>query len=184
MHGGAEPFCAMLDTLFTRPLSPSSNRVKDVSGLIGQYAHGNEPSHHVAYLYTLAGKPWKTQQLVSRIKKSLYSSHPDGLCGNEDCGQMSAWFIFSALGFYPVTPASGEFVIGTPSFRETVVHLPKGKRLTIKAPALSEKNIYVKSVRFNGKPCKGFCIKSKDLLTGGELYFEMTSEPYINTISE
>lgn len=184
MHGGPEPFCTMLDTMFTRPLPASFNRVKDVSGLIGQYAHGNEPSHHVAYLYAMAGKPWKTQQLVSKIKKSLYSSRPDGLCGNEDCGQMSAWFVFSALGFYPVAPASGEFVLGTPTFREIAVHLPEGKTLTVRAPEVSDKNIYVKSVFFNGKPCEGSRIKGEDLLKGGDLYFEMAAEPSINIISE
>jgi predicted alpha-1,2-mannosidase len=146
-------------------------------GLIGCYVHGNEPSHHVAYMYNQAGAPWKTQERVHQIVNTMYLNKPDGLCGNDDCGQMSAWYIFSSLGFYPVCPGSGQYSIGSPSVREAVIKLGGGKELTIKAKNQSEKNIYISSVTLNGKAINTSHIKNSDIRDGGELIFEMSSRP-------
>ncbi len=114
-------------------------------GLIGCYVHGNEPSHHVAYMYDWAGAPWKTQERIHQIVNTMYLNKPDGLCGNDDCGQMSAWYIFSSLGFYPVTPGSGQYAIGSPSVKQAIIQLGGGKKLIIKANNISERNIYIRS---------------------------------------
>lgn len=135
LFGGEEPFLNKLDSLFTLKLETTQ---ADVTGLIGQYAHGNEPSHHVTYLYALAGRPERTQELIRKIFDTQYSPKPNGLCGNDDCGQMSAWYMFSAMGFYPVNPVSGEYVFGAPQLPEFVLHLADGKTFTIKAEGLSE----------------------------------------------
>lgn len=149
LFGGEEPFLNKLDSLFTLKLETTQ---ADVTGLIGQYAHGNEPSHHVTYLYALAGRPERTQELIREIFDTQYSPKPNGLCGNDDCGQMSAWYMFSAMGFYPVNPVSGEYVFGAPQLPEFVLHLADGKTFTIKAEGLSEANKYVKSITLNGEP--------------------------------
>ena len=132
--GGHGKFSAKLDELFTTETKLAGREQPDITGLIGQYAHGNEPSHHIAYLYNYAGEPWKTQKLVRRIMDEFYKPQPDGLIGNEDCGQMSAWYVLSASGFYPVTPGKPDYQIGTPLFKEIKYNLENGKVFTIKAP--------------------------------------------------
>lgn len=151
--------------------------VLDVTGLIGQYAHGNEPSHHVIYLYNYANRPWKTQELVREVFDRFYLDKPNGLCGNDDCGQMSAWYIFSAMGFYPVNPCGGEYVIGAPQLEEVIIDLPDRKQFTVKAINLSETNKYVGTVLLNGKPLKGFILHHSDIMKGGLLEFVMKSQP-------
>lgn len=174
--GGDERFTAWLDTLFVKT-SQYDDTVIDATGLIGQYAHGNEPSHHMAYLYNYAGKPWKTQQMVRQIMDTMYDDQPDGLSGNEDCGQMSAWYILSAMGFYPVCPGTPHYVIGTPLFDEVVVHLHNGKKFTVRANNVSDKNIYIQSALLNGKPLQNLWFTHDDILTGAELIFEMGPQP-------
>jgi hypothetical protein len=145
--------------------------------MIGQYAHGNEPSHHMAYLYDYAGKPWKTQELVHRICKELYSNNRDGLCGNEDCGQMSAWYVLSALGFYELTPGSPIYAIGTPLFPKASIHLENGKTFTINADGLKGENFYIQSAKLNGIPYSKCYITHSDIISGGELSLVMGSVP-------
>lgn len=174
--GGKAAFAAKLDALFDAPETVEDmGTVADVSGLIGQYAHGNEPSHHVAYLYQYAGRPDRTAEVVREIFDRFYAPKPDGLCGNDDCGQMSAWYVFSALGFYPVDPASGEYVLGAPQLPHAVLRLPNGNVFTVRASGLSPANRYVRSVALNGKPLDGFILKRTDVLAGGELVFEMSA---------
>ena len=178
LFGGNEEFCKALDKFFTLNdnFTNPKDRPSDVTGLIGQYCQGNEPSHHVAYLYTLAGQPWKTQQLINQICKTRYNNGVDGLCGNEDCGQMSAWYIFSVLGFYPVNPCGGEYVIGAPQIEGATIDLGNGKTFTMKANNFGEKNIYVESVTWNGKQIKDWKILHSDIMNGGELVFNMTDK--------
>lgn len=171
LFGGEEPFLNKLDSLFTLKLETTQ---ADVTGLIGQYAHGNEPSHHVTYLYALAGRPERTQELIREIFDTQYSPKPNGLCGNDDCGQMSAWYMFSAMGFYPVNPVSGEYVFGAPQLPEFVLHLADGKTFTIKAEGLSEANKYVKSITLNGEPYTKNFISHADIVKGGTLVYQMT----------
>ncbi len=177
--GGADSFETKLDSLFFLDNVSSANAgfVGDVTGLIGQYAHGNEPSHHVAYLYQFAGKPWKTEALIREIFDRFYRPLPDGLCGNDDCGQMSAWYIFSAMGFYPVDPVSLEYVLGAPQIEAMTLKLAGGRTFTVRAKGLSAENRYVESVTLNGKPLDGFKITHRDIMDGGVLEFTMTSEP-------
>lgn len=148
----------------------------DVTGLIGQYAHGNEPSHHVAYMYNYAGRPDKTQQLIREVFDRFYLPEPDGLCGNDDCGQMSAWYIFSAMGFYPVNPCGGEYILGAPQIERISLTLPANKLFTVVAENLSEANKYVESVSFNNKPVTDFRIHHQDIMKGGKLVFKMTDK--------
>lgn len=173
LFGGEEPFLNKLDSLFTLKLETTQ---ADVTGLIGQYAHGNEPSHHVTYLYALAGRPERTQELIREIFDTQYSPKPNGLCGNDDCGQMSAWYMFSAMGFYPVNPVSGEYVFGAPQLPEFVLHLADGKTFTIKAEGLSEANKYVKSISLNGEPYTKNFISHADIVKGGTLVYQMTDK--------
>ena len=173
LFGGEEPFLNKLDSLFTLKLETTQ---ADVTGLIGQYAHGNEPSHHVTYLYALAGRPERTQELIREIFDTQYSPKPNGLCGNDDCGQMSAWYMFSAMGFYPVNPVSGEYVFGAPQLPEFVLHLTDGKTFTIKAEGLSEANKYVKSITLNGEPYTKNFISHADIVKGGTLVYQMTDK--------
>ena len=173
LFGGEEPFLNKLDSLFTLKLETTQ---ADVTGLIGQYAHGNEPSHHVTYLYALAGRPERTQELIREIFDTQYSPKPNGLCGNDDCGQMSAWYMFSAMGFYPVNPVSGEYVFGAPQLPESVLHLADGKTFTIKAEGLSEANKYVKSITLNGEPYTKNFISHADIVKGGTLVYQMTDK--------
>ena len=150
----------------------------DVTGLMGQYCHGNEPSHHVVYLLRYAGLPDRQAELVRAVVKEFYKPQPDGLCGNDDCGQMSAWYLFSAMGFYPLNPTSGEYVLGAPQLPRITLALPGGKKFTVVANGLSEANKYVKSVALNGQPLDGFILRHADILNGGELVFEMTDKPF------
>ncbi|WP_317338279.1 GH92 family glycosyl hydrolase [Phocaeicola coprocola] len=173
LFGEEEAFLNKLDSLFTLKLETTQ---ADVTGLIGQYAHGNEPSHHVTYLYALAGRPERTQKLIREIFDTQYSPKPNGLCGNDDCGQMSAWYMFSAMGFYPVNPVSGEYVFGAPQLPEFVLHLADGKTFTIKAEGLSEANKYVKSITLNGEPYTKNFISHADIVKGGTLVYQMTDK--------
>lgn len=177
--GGKRRCTERLDSLFTLTTVSSNNAewTGDVTGLIGQYAHGNEPCHHVSYFYSLLGQAWKTQRLVREIVSKFYISRPDGLSGNDDCGQMSAWYVFTAMGFYPFNPASGLYVIGAPQVKSVKLKLPDGKTFTMKALGLSEKNMYVKAVRLNGKRLRRPVISHKDIMSGGTLVFEMTDKP-------
>ena len=178
LMGGKESFTAKLDSLFNQSSDlEGTGAPADVSGLIGLYAHGNEPSHHIAYLYALAGKPWKTQELVRRILRTMYAASPDGLCGNEDCGQMSAWYVLSALGFYPVNPAGGEYVIGSPAVESAVLRLGGGRSFVIRAQNMSEANVYVQSVRLNGAPMSGVILRHEEIMAGGTLEFVMGPAP-------
>ncbi|MBQ7179828.1 MAG: GH92 family glycosyl hydrolase [Bacteroidaceae bacterium] len=176
--GSAEAFMHKLDSLFFIDPGelPGHEIAVDVTGLIGQYAHGNEPSHHVAYLYTLAGAPWKTARIVREIFDKYYLPKRDGLCGNDDCGQMSAWYIFSALGFYPVSPVSGEYVFGAPQLNGATLHLPGGKTFCVKANGLSDANKYVNAIRLNGQPIDYTAIKYGDIMQGGTLEYDLTSQ--------
>ena len=171
--GGREAFVKRLDWLFERP-EVVKGEVFDVTGLIGQYVHGNEPSHHVIYFYTLVGERDKAARRVRDVFDRFYLPKPDGLCGNDDCGQMSAWYVFSALGFYPFNPCGGTYVLGAPQIPKATVSLAGGKTLTVVARNLSAENKYVKSVTFNGKPLDK-TIEHADLMSGGDLVFEMTN---------
>ncbi|SHE81586.1 alpha-1,2-mannosidase, putative [Mariniphaga anaerophila] len=178
LMGSEEIFANKLDSLFFIESNEENvGFVSDVTGLIGQYAHGNEPSHHVAYLYNYAGQSWKTQQLVREIFDRFYLAKPDGLCGNDDCGQMSAWYVFSSMGFYPLNPAGGEYILGAPQLKKAILSLPGDKTFTIEAKNLNKNNKYVKCVTMNGKPLEGFIFKHDDILRGGTLTFEMTNTP-------
>ena len=170
LFGGEEPFLNKLDSLFTVKLETTQ---ADVTGLIGQYAHGNEPSHHVTYLYALAGRPERTQELIREIFDTQYKNKPDGLCGNDDCGQMSAWYMFSAMGFYPVDPVSGDYVFGAPQLPKIVLHLADGKTFTVIAENLSKEHKYVDSITLNGEPYTKNTISHEDILKGGTLVYKM-----------
>lgn len=176
--GGDQRFVRKLDELFDSKVDPATfANVEDISGLIGFYAHGNEPSHHIGYLYVYAGSPWRTQQRLAQIVKTQYQARPDGLAGNDDLGQMSAWLIFTSLGFYPVTPGSGEYVIGRPFVSRASLHLQNGRRFVITVDNLSDTNGYVGSVRLNGKPVTRTFIRHEEIMAGGELHFVMQSRP-------
>ena len=177
LHGGDSAFIARLDSLFAAPEETSGRHQSDITGLIGQYAHGNEPSHHMAYLYAFAGAPWNTQEMVTRILYEMYSDKADGLSGNEDCGQMSSWYVLSSIGFYPVTPGSKDYIFGTPLFPKTVIHLENGNEFTIEAPKVSDKNIYIQSAKLNGKNYDKSFISIDDILAGGKLYLKMGPKP-------
>ena len=174
LFGGREKFAERLDMLFKFPERiEGQGEVGDATGLIGQYAHGNEPSHHVAYFYQYAGRPRRTAEIVREVFDRFYLNKPDGLCGNDDCGQMSAWYVFSAMGFYPFNPCGGEYVLGAPQLPEVTLRLPGGREFAIMAKNLSEKNKYVKSVCLNGKKLDGFKITHEEIMAGGTLEFEM-----------
>lgn len=175
--GGDAAFEAKLDALFSAPSTLPADAPPDISGLVGQYAHGNEPSHHVAYLYAYCGAAWKTQAMVRRLMSEMYKDTPDGVIGNDDCGQMSAWFILSALGFYPVDPVSATYVLGSPLFTRAEVRLDKGKRLIVEAPGNRPDTPYVQAVSWNGRPWTKGWIAHADLAQGGTLRFEMGSAP-------
>jgi predicted alpha-1,2-mannosidase len=178
LMGGKAIFEEKLDSLFTIDSKiEGENASSDISGLIGQYAHGNEPSHHIAYLYNYCETPWKTQRMINKIITTLYNDKPDGLSGNEDCGQMSAWYVFSALGFYPVNPANQKYSIGTPLFDKAEIALPNGKIFTIIADRKSKENIYIQSIELNGKPIDDYSIDHDEILAGGILKFVMGNSP-------
>ena len=152
----------------------------DISGLVGQYAHGNEPSHHIAYMFNKAKSPWKTQEWVREILNTQYSTQPDGLSGNEDCGQMSAWYVFSALGFYPMNPASGQYELGSPLFEKASIAVSETKEFVITANNTSSVNKYIQSVKLNGKPLQRTYITHEELMGGGMLEFDMGPDPNKN----
>jgi hypothetical protein len=176
LTGGNKAFVAKLDTFFT--VSYQSGALNDnASGFVGQYAHGNEPSHHVAYLYACAGEPWKTQKYVAYIMNELYNDSSSGYAGNDDCGEMSAWYVFGALGFYPVNPVSGEYVIGTPMLEEAVIQLPGRKTFTVKAPRKEDNEVYICSMKLNGEKYTKNYITHQNIMKGGILEFVMTASP-------
>ena len=181
LMGGKKGLERMLDSLFCQTSEQLGRWTDDVTGLIGQYSHGNEPSHHVAYLYNYAGNSRKTQFRVNQILDSLYTVKPDGLCGNEDCGQLSAWYVLSSLGFYPVNPASGIYDVGVPRFDRVQINLSNGRKFTIVARNLTSENRFVKSVTLNGKPLKEMKLTHREIVSGGSLEFEMTKgiNPYL-----
>ena len=175
--GGKERFAQKLDSMFT--YQPASDEELPIfsTGMIGQYAHGNEPGHHVAYLFNKVGQPWKTQQYVSKVMRELYLNSPAGLCGNEDCGQMSAWLVFSAMGFYPVDPVSGRYEIGTPLFEEVRLRLADGNSFTMKAPGAGANRIYVQAAKLNGEPYDKSYITHEQIMSGATLELVMGEEP-------
>ena len=177
--GGPEKLEARLDELFTAEAETSGRDQADITGLIGQYAHGNEPSHHMAYLYNFAGKPHKTMERVHQILTELYTNSPDGISGNEDCGQMSAWYVFSSLGFYPVTPGTNEYIIGTPLFDKATIKLENDKSFTIVSHDRTDKNIYIESTSFNQKDLEGSYITHDQIMSGGFLEFYMNDNPAV-----
>ncbi|ELR72142.1 Alpha-1,2-mannosidase [Fulvivirga imtechensis AK7] len=177
LMGGKKATREKLDSLFTVP--QATDTVPEwISGYIGQYVHGNEPCHHIPYLYNYTDQPWRTQERVRQIANELYQPEPAGICGNEDCGQMSAWYVFSAMGFYPLNPVGGQYAIGVPLFEEAVIELPGNKAFKIKAQGLSEKNTYIQHVSINGKPLKNLQISHKQIMEGGELVFKMGPKPF------
>ena len=177
LSGGQDKFAAKLDSMFT--YIPAGNEELPIfsTGMIGQYAHGNEPSHHVIYLYNKVRQPWKAQKYAAEVMHKLYFNAPAGLCGNEDCGQMSAWYVFSAMGFYPVNPVSGEYEIGTPLFPEMRLNLKNGKTFTVLAPNVSRENIYIQSVKVNGKPYDKSYITHQQIMDGATIEFVMGNQP-------
>ena len=180
MMGGKDKFSAHLDELFTMHLPDEFfAETEDITreGIIGNYVHGNEPAHHAAYLYNWTNDPWKTQERVRMIMKNQYHPTPDGLGGNDDCGQMSAWYLFTALGFYPVAPGSDEYSLGSPSVKKAVLNLENGKTFSIEAIDQSDKNVYVNRVLLNGKPLTRRILKHSDVIKGGKLVFYMSDKP-------
>jgi predicted alpha-1,2-mannosidase len=176
--GGKDAFVKKLDQVFDAKVDPKSfAHVEDITGLIGWYAHGNEPSHQVAYLYDYAGQPWKTQERLVKIMQTQYSPTPTGLVGNDDLGQMSAWYIFTSLGFYPVAPGSNQYVIGRPFVEKATLNLAGGKKFTVSADHLDAKHPYVGKVTLNGKALDRTYIRHEEIVAGGELHFSMQETP-------
>lgn len=174
---GKDKYEAHLDQLFTAKQETAGRHQADITGLIGQYAHGNEPSHHMAYLYNFVNKPSKTQEKVHEILTTLYTNSPDGISGNEDCGQMSAWYVFSALGFYPVTPGSNQYIIGTPLVEKATINLKNGNQFTIVANGVEEGYGYIKSAKLNGKALERSYLEHDEIIKGGNLVFELSTSP-------
>ncbi|WP_338238494.1 GH92 family glycosyl hydrolase [Persicobacter diffluens] len=177
MHGGPDKFEQFLDMIFQDTTEIVGEQHVDISGFIGKYGHGDEPSHHMPYLYTYAGKPWKTQEMVHQVMEEFYTAQPDGLINNEDLGQMSAWYIFSAMGFYPVCPGDLQYVFGSPKLKSAELKLENGKTFRMKANNIAKNNIYIKSLSLNGKPYTKTFIRHEDIMNGGELVYEMTDKP-------
>ena len=180
MMGGGERFSNHLDTLFTAHIEEKYiAKHEDITrdGIIGNYVHGNEPGHHIPYLYNWTGHPEKTQERVRMILNTMYAPEVDGLCGNDDAGQMSAWYVFSSLGFYPVTPGSSVYAIGSPLVKEAILHLDNGNELSIIAKNQSNENVYVNSITINGKKLNGTLVSHHELMKGGEIIFEMSNLP-------
>jgi predicted alpha-1,2-mannosidase len=177
-HGGADKLLAKLDQVFDAKVDPKIfEHMEDITGLIGWYAHGNEPSHHVAYLYAYAGQPWRTQARLKQVMDTQYKPTPDGLAGNDDLGQMSAWYVFTALGFYPVAPGSNQYILGRPFLPRATLNLPNGKRFTVVADGLDDAHAYVGNVSLNGQPLQRTFLRHEEILAGGELRFTMQAEP-------
>ncbi|HSE31045.1 MAG TPA: GH92 family glycosyl hydrolase [Pyrinomonadaceae bacterium] len=177
LMGGRRKFAEKLDALFSAASQTTGREQADITGLIGQYAHGNEPSHHMAYLYNYAAVPWKTQYRVREILDKLYAPTPDGLTGNEDCGQMSAWYVLSAAGFYSVTPGSPIYAIGTPLFPKVTFNLENGEKFVVRANGVSSENIYIQAARLNGRPYSKTFLSHQTIMNGGELIFQMGPRP-------
>jgi predicted alpha-1,2-mannosidase len=177
LMGGKKSFGRKLDQLFAADSTTTGREQADITGLIGQYAHGNEPSHHMAYLYAYVDEPWKTQSRAQEIMRRFYGPTPDGLIGNEDCGQMSAWYVLSAAGIYPVTPGSTTYVIGAPLFGQLRFNLENGRSFLVKAQGVSPVNTFIQSARLNGKPYTRSYLSHADLMNGGELVFQMGPSP-------
>jgi predicted alpha-1,2-mannosidase len=180
MMGGKQKFAAHLDELFAMtPPDSFFAETEDITrdGIIGGYVHGNEPSHHVAYLYDWTDQPWKTQERVRMILKHQYHASPDGLGGNDDCGQMSAWYVFTALGFYPVAPASDQYMLGSPAIKSAIIRFENGRTLMIEAQDQSDKNVYVSSVTLNGRRLDRRYLTYADITNGGKLVFAMSDKP-------
>jgi predicted alpha-1,2-mannosidase len=175
--GGESAFISKLDTFFSLKPEVTAEVLVDLTGVIGQYAHGNEPSHHIAYLYSYAGQQWKTAEKVRYIMKEFYHDKPDGVIGNEDCGQMSAWYILSSLGFYPVFPASGVYVIGSPIFDKATINLANGKKFTVSTINNSAANVYIQSIELNGKNYGNSYISHQDIIDGGTMLITMGNKP-------
>lgn len=180
LFGGDKPFVAKLDEFFTNNDSMGEGASSDITGLIGQYAHGNEPSHHVAYLYAYAGEQWKTAEKVRFIMDEFYTDRPDGIIGNEDCGQMSAWYLLSSMGLYQVNPSDGVFVFGSPCFKKVEMKVRGGKTFTVEAPNNNKENIYIQKVYLNGKPYNKSYIIYDDIINGSTLKFVMGKKPNKN----
>lgn len=177
--GGEKRFVRYLDSLFTMHLPDKYfAETEDITrdGIIGNYVHGNEPSHHVAYLYNWTSQPWKTQERVRMILPLMYKPTPDGLGGNDDTGQMSAWYIFSSLGFYPVAPGNDQYSIGSPAVNGATIYLQNGKTFTITVKNQGVKNVYVQKIELNGKPLDGWSISHTDIIKGGNITFYMSSK--------
>jgi predicted alpha-1,2-mannosidase len=178
MMGGDKPFVAKLDTLFNQPSTLPADAPPDISGMVGQYAHGNEPSHHIAYLYAYAGEPAKTQERIHFLNTQMYSNTPDGIAGNEDCGQMSAWFILSSIGFYSVDPVSGHYVFGTPLFDRATLTLVEGKKLVFEAKRATPDSIYIQGVEFNGQAHPRAWFSHNQVVAGGRFVFRLGHRPH------
>lgn len=173
LTGGEARFAERLDSMFTYETTDKSKLPIFSTGMIGQYAHGNEPGHHVIYLYNRVKQPWKTQQYAAQVMHTLYENTPDGICGNEDCGQMSSWYVFSAMGFYPVDPISGQYEIGSPIFPEVKMYLANGKTFVVRAENVSDENIYIQSVTVNGQPYNKSYITHEMIMQGDTIHFVM-----------
>lgn len=181
IHGGNDQFAGRLEKLFTESSEITGDNVSaDITGLIGQYAHGNEPSHHIAYMFNHANQPWRTQYWARHIMDTQYNTTPNGLSGNEDCGQMSAWYVLSSIGLYPMNPASGEYEIGSPIFEKATINLPGNKTFVIEAEYVSNNNFYIQSATLNGKAFNKTSLSHQDILKGGTLHFVMGNKPNKN----
>ncbi|WP_242202182.1 GH92 family glycosyl hydrolase [Aestuariivivens insulae] len=181
LHGGNEIFTNRLEQLFTESSEITGDNISaDISGLIGQYAHGNEPSHHIAYMFNKANKPWRTQYWTRHIMDTQYNTTPNGLSGNEDCGQMSAWYVLSSIGLYPMNPASTTYEIGSPIFEKASINITNGKTFTVEAENVSNKNKYIQSATLNGAPFNQTFISHKQIIEGGTLHFVMGEQPNEN----
>ena len=179
LTGGTSRFAEKLDSMFTYHPAADEELPIFSTGMIGQYAHGNEPSHHVIYLFNAVGQQNLTQKYVAKVMNELYKNEPAGLCGNEDCGQMSAWYVFSAMGFYPVNPVSGKYEIGTPLFPEMKLHLANGKTFTVLAPKVSKENIYIQSIKVDGQPYNKTYLTHEQIMSGATVEFEMGNTPLV-----
>lgn len=175
LFGGEDQFVTKLDSLFTISSKMEGDVSPDISGLIGQYAHGNEPCHHVAYLYSHTNQAWKGADIINQIRKTMYKAEPDGLAGNDDCGQMSSWYVFSAIGFYPLNPADGNFWFGTPQFNEVNIGVNNEQNFQIIAENLSQENIYIASIKLNNKKLDKNYLTYNEIMKGGQLIFTMTN---------
>jgi predicted alpha-1,2-mannosidase len=180
LFGGDKAFTKKLDQLFADTTGMGPEASNDITGLIGQYAHGNEPSHHIAYLYVFAGQQWKTAEKTRFIMEQFYTDEPDGMIGNEDCGQMSAWYIMSSFGFYQVNPAGGIYAFGSPNFDKVTIRLPESKTFTIEAVNNCPENVYIQRIELDGKDYSKSYITHKDIANGGKLKYFMGNKPNKN----